>query len=358
MSLPDRSLTFDDVQIIPGYSEVSTRQDCNPSTAVHANSLYPNDYGPLSFASPIMVAPMDSLGSVKLAKAVHKAGATNAFHRFDNETIFEKLKEFAELTNCNHPVIASIGAKANDVQFAGKLIEAGANTILIDVAHGHHKMVKDTIAGLKQEYPTVPVIAGNVCTKQGAEDLIKWGADALRVGVGNGSVCSTRINTGVGVPQFSAIMSIASVCEENHKILIADGGIKNPGDAAKALAAGAHVVMIGSAFAGCLEADGDRITTLNNDGSEVQWIEYRGSASFASKQNRGDSTKFVEGVSTRVRATNESASDIIDRYMDGIRSAMSYVGANTLEEFHRNSDFVIITSAGRIEASPHMLHRV
>lgn len=225
------------------------------------------------------------------------------------------------------------------------MTRAGVNVILIDVAHGHHKFVKDALSNLKQMLPShVDIIAGNVATARGAQDLQDWGADAIRVGIGGGSLCTTRIKTGFGVPNVTSL-------EDCYKAVsvpvIACGGIRTSGDIAKALAVGADSVILGSLLAGTKEAPGAIIEKANG-----LYKRYRGAASLETKSIHKQSTKNVEGESTVVPFKG-SVKFTVENLVDGVKSALSYAGANNLSEF--SPDYVVVTNAGVAEAKPHLL---
>jgi IMP dehydrogenase len=259
---------------------------------------------------------------------------------------------------------AAIGTHGDALERAGALLEAGADVLVVDVAHGHADAVIAVVKTLKERWPEAEVIAGNVATAEGAIDLIEAGVDAVKVGVGPGSTCTTRIVTGAGVPQFSAVLECARVCRERDVPLIADGGIKASGDITKALAAGAHSVMIGSLLAGTDESPGQVITRRG-----ARFKTYRGMASLSAAaarrrrerelsdfKNQEDdewlSQVVPEGVEAMVPYRG-SVREIIFGLVGGLRSGMSYSNAHTLEELHRNARFVRITPAGVRESGAH-----
>jgi IMP dehydrogenase len=261
-----------------------------------------------------------------------------------------KIKEQEKL------VSAAIGATGDYKERAQELVNAGAIVLLIDVAHGNTKQVRDAITWCKQNLPNyVDVIAGNVATYEGARNLAQWGADAIRVGIGNGSLCETRIRTGIGIPQVTALIeSIRAVEESGIDVpIIADGGIKMTGDVAKALSLGADSVMIGSLLAGTRESPGE-IHRMGMWPNEQLFKKYRGSASAEVKQVHGLEEKNVEGNSKLIPYKGK-VERIISDISDGVRSAMSYVDATTIEEFQAKSEHVLITQNGLIEAKPHLL---
>lgn len=238
------------------------------------------------------------------------------------------------------------------------LIEVGADVIVVDTAHGHQKMVADTVKAIKKMAPAVEVIAGNIATAEAAVSLIEAGADAVKVGVGPGSICTTRIVTGIGVPQITAIQNCVEPCRKAGVPLISDGGIKFSGDVVKALAAGADTVMIGSLFAGTDEAPGE-VVLLQGRSYKV----YRGMGSISAMKEGGkeryfqadieEETKFVpEGIEGRVPYKGPLA-DSVYQIVGGIRSAMGYMGCRTIEEVHQKGRFVQITQAGLKESHVH-----
>jgi IMP dehydrogenase len=242
------------------------------------------------------------------------------------------------------PIMAAVGANGDFFERAQALIQSGAEIILIDVAHGHHKNVKDAIEKIKTIQSSVDVIAGNIATAKGAIDLQDWGADALRVGVGGGSLCTTRIKTGFGVPNVSCLTEILKVAKVP---VIADGGIRNSGDVSKALALGSSTVMLGSLLAGTEEAPGLLIQKSNG-----LYKKYSGAASFDTKVTYGQEIRNIEGESTIIPYKGK-LDLVISSLLDGVKSALSYAGANNLKEFR--PEYIQITNSGINEAKPHLL---
>jgi IMP dehydrogenase len=340
---PRTALTFDDVQIIPQYSEVESRSNVDTSTQVSVN---------YDIQIPLIAAPMDTVCDGNMASVIAKLGGLGVIHRF--MTIEEQANQaqFVRLicSNLEYPVAAAIGANGDAVERAQELVKNGVNVLVIDVAHGHHRHVKNTITKLKSSGIKADIIAGSIATVQAARDLVEWGADGLRVGVGGGSVCETRVRTGVGVPQLQAIVDTAY---EVDVPVISDGGIRYPGDAAKALAAGADTVMIGSLFAGTDEAPGE--VFVDGQWPNVRHMKiYRGLASATSKLLHKGAAEHVEGASKMVPSRG-SVSTVVSDIMDGIKSSMSYVGAHNLDSFRDRAVFERITAAGLNEAHPHLL---
>ncbi|RMF31289.1 MAG: IMP dehydrogenase [Chloroflexi bacterium] len=252
---------------------------------------------------------------------------------------------------------AAVGVTGDWWERLSALIEAGVDLIVVDTAHGHSQAVLEATARIKGAYPDLPLVAGNVATPEGTADLIAAGADIVKVGVGAGSICTTRVVAGVGVPQLTAIAQCARVAREKGVPIIADGGIKYSGDIVKALAAGADAVMLGSLLAGLEEAPGEIVLWQGRP-----FKEYRGMGSLGAMQGYGRdrygsgqvaATKLVpEGVEGRVPYKGK-LSDYVYQLVGGLRSGMGYVGAANLEELHQKARFVRITQAGLIESHPH-----
>lgn len=253
---------------------------------------------------------------------------------------------------------AAIGVGEEAMARAEVLISRSADVIIIDTAHGHSQKVLETIEMFKKKFEHVSLIAGNIATAEAAQDLIAAGVDAVKVGIGPGSICTTRIVTGVGVPQISAIMEVARVCKKTGTPLIADGGIKHTGDIAKAIVAGADSVMIGSLFGGSEESPGE---TILLDGRRYKQIRGMGSIGAMGKGSKDryfqteitDSHKFVpEGIEGRVPYSGP-VGDTIYQMMGGLRSAMGYTGNRGISDLQENGQFIKITTAGMRESHPH-----
>jgi IMP dehydrogenase len=255
-------------------------------------------------------------------------------------------------------VIAAVGAGEEALKRVEALVAAEVDAVVVDTAHGHSKGVIDTVKAIKKKYKNLDVIAGNVATKEGAEALIKAGADAVKVGIGPGSICTTRIVAGVGVPQLTAIMEVAEACKNSKVKLIADGGVKYSGDLAKAIAAGADCVMLGGMFAGTEEAPGEIILFQGRSykmyrGMGSLGAMARGSADRYFQQEVSDKLKLVpEGVEGRVPYKGP-VSDVVHQIIGGLKAAMGYTGSNAIKDFQKNASFVRITNAGLKESHPH-----
>lgn len=250
---------------------------------------------------------------------------------------------------------AAIGITANVLERAHALVDAQVDVLVLDSAHGHSKNIMTTLKKVKAAFPNVPVIAGNIATAEAAEALIEAGADAVKVGIGPGSICTTRIVAGIGVPQITAVYDVAQVAMKHNIPVIADGGIKYSGDIVKALAAGGNVVMLGSLLAGCEESPGE--TEIYQGRS---FKVYRGMGSLAAMANGSKDRYFQEGAKKLVPEGVEgrvpykgSVADSVFQLVGGIRSGMGYCGCKTIELLHEKAKFVQITNAGLLESHPH-----
>lgn len=314
------ALTYDDVLIVPKKSPVESRSEVSLET-----QLTPE----ISIDIPLVSAPMDSVTGPELAQKMADNGGVGILHRVeDYETRYDWIKDVDGVVG------ASIGISGQDVQNAIEFEQAGVDFICVDVAHGHLQKTIDFVEHLT-EAVDVEVMVGNVATWNGAKDLIKAGADSIKVGVGSGGLCSTREQAGVGVPQFTAVNQITSMYsrwQHNKEVtFVADGGITKPGDATKALLAGADTVMMGSIFGKCFTSPSDDI-----------W----GMASETSKQKQG-----VEGHIEGVHHDTESdrtVEGVFTEFEDGMRSGLSYVGGRDLEEARDGVEFVQTTSSANV----------
>lgn len=342
-------LSFDDVLIVPKKSNVKSRQDAILGTMITKN---------IYLGMPLIAANMDTVCEYDMALALGELGGCGVVHRF--MPIQEQANIVSKLSDEVYPIAAAIGVDDEAVIRATALVLAGVNIIVVDIAHGHSTHAMETVEKIKSKFPDIDIIAGNVVTSDGAWDLYQSGADAIKVGVGPGGVCTTRLVAGVGVPQFTAIIDCADALVGSGVPIIADGGIKTSGDIAKALAAGASTVMIGSLFAGTDESPGEVITTPHG-----MFKHYRGMASFEAVRNRSERSgdqvneeyfeqRAPEGIALQVPYKG-SVTGIVNKLNAGIRSAMSYVDAYTIKQMQENTEFICITNAGVIESSPHAL---
>ncbi len=349
-------LTFDDVLLIPQKSDILPNE-------VDVKAKLTNK---ISLNIPLMSAGMDTVTESPLAVAMAREGGIGIIHK--SMTIEEQAAEVAEV-KCAELLVstaatdsvgrllvgAAVGATTDVLERAKALIDAGVDIIAIDTAHGHSQNVINTVAKVKEAFPGLEIIAGNVATPEATEELIKAGADCVKVGMGPGSICTTRIVAGIGVPQLTAIMTCAERADRYGIPIIADGGIQYSGDIVKAIAAGGSVVMIGSLFAGSAESPGEEV----NIGGK-RFKVYRGMGSTgAMKRGSGDryfqsgTKKFVpEGVEGLVPFRGE-LKDIVYQMIGGLRSGMGYCGAKDLEALKNNANFVRISGAGLHESHPH-----
>lgn len=341
-----RGITFDDVLLVPGYNGIRSRKSVNTETFL----------GSVSLPTPIISSNMDTITGAAMAQEMARLGGLGILHRF--MSVEENVKEFLQARQAG-PVGVSVGISEAEMERAVALCDAGAEIVCVDVAHGHSKMVNQMIRALREKYGDhICLIAGNVATYAGADYLAAAGADVIKVGIGPGSVCTTRIKTGFGVPQLSAIMD----CRKVDRSLIADGGIRTPGDAVKALAAGASCVMLGGMLAGTDETPGEKHLLPGSGGtlSSGKYVKrFRGMASREAQEDFMGSMsewKTAEGVSVEVPAKGP-VSAVISDVLGGIRSGLTYCGAATLKELQRKAQFIEITQAGRTESHPHMLHQ-
>jgi len=334
-----RGLTFDDVLLVPGYNGIQSRQ--NVATLV--------DIAGHPFEIPLISSNMDTITESGMANAMASLGGMAILHRFCTiEANVEMLKKSTD----KRRVGISVGLGKDGLERADALVSAGASIICVDVAHGHSKEVNRTVRALKEKHgDNILVIAGNVATYAGADYLAAAGADIIKVGIGSGSVCTTRIKTGFGVPQLTALQECCKV----DRLLISDGGVKCPADAVKALAAGASFVMLGGILAGTDETPGQSTVKKGRDGKDIPIKRFRGMASREAQEDfmGGMSEwKTAEGVSVDVPCRGPVKNIILD-IMGGIRSGMTYCGASTIKDLQRKAQFMEISPSSRIEGSPH-----
>lgn len=331
-----RGLTFDDVLIIPAKSDVRSRRDPQLTSKLTKN---------VSLELPIISANMDTITEYDMAFAMNQLGGLGILHRFI--TIEEQAKQARALKEAGVKNISgSVGVGEELKARAKALVDAGTNVITIDIAHGHSVQMIETMKWLKDTYPNVDIIAGNLATPDAARDLIEAGADAIKVGIGPGSMCTTRIITGCGVPQLTAVALSAEIASSYGVPVIADGGIRTSGDMVKAFAAGANVVMLGSMLSGTIETPGE----IKNGKKQ-----YRGMASRSAQDSwRGGVPEGMapEGESTQVNVKGH-VKDVILEIAGGIRSGMSYVNATTIAEIREKAQFMEMSANGVAESRAH-----
>jgi len=340
------ALSYDDVLLVPQYSDIDSRSDVNLST-----KLAPN----VELKIPLVSTKMDTVTGVEMAIKMGELGGLGILPRFEPiEEQADKVRQVKEKVNM---VAAAVGIKEMELDRAETLVSAGANIIDVDVAHGHMKKTIETVAALKNRYgKEITIIGGITSTYKGADDLYKAGADCLLVGIGAGSICTTRIQTGVGVPGFQSLLETMAAAVKYKKTFMPDGGLRNSGDIVKALAAGASAIAAGSLFAGTDETPGE---VIEIDGKKYK--RYNGSTSEEEKQkqylkdNNGKSkmyTKHIEGVEAMVPYKGP-VEDLIIKLLAGVRSGFSYCGARNIKELWEKAQFIQITNAGKIESDSH-----
>ena len=334
-----KAFTYDDILMVPSYSHWESRKVVDISVRCKT--------GKLSLDLPLMTANMDSITEVDMANFIGAKGGIGVLHRY--MSIEDNIAMFRD---CRHPAFVSIGCTEKDLERAEALRDAGAEFFCVDVAHAHARYVGRTLKQVREMTGDAAcIMAGNVATYAGADYLASCGADLVKVGIGGGSVCTTRIKTGFGVPNLTAIKNCARV----DRSVIADGGIRYAGDIVKALAFGADFVMVGSMLAGTRPTPGPVINKKNHAGEDIKVKIYRGMASSdVQKDYHGGVAewKTAEGVSTEV-PYREDEDDIIADIIGGLRSGLTYGGAATIRELQRKLDYIEITPAGRTESLPH-----
>ncbi len=353
-------LTYDDLLLIPQKSEVvpaevSTKAYLTPKIRLNV---------------PIVSAAMDTVTEHAMAIALARAGGIGMIHK--NMSIERQAEEVALVKQAgaegfqnaakdgNGRLLcgAAVGVGANTMERVSALLRSGVDVITVDSAHGHSANILKVVAQIRVQYPDLPLIAGNIVTKEAAEDLIRAGANAVKVGIGPGSICTTRVVSGVGMPQASAVDEVASYCKGKGACVIADGGLKYSGDIVKALALGADTVMLGSLLAGCLESPGE-VKEVNGK----KFKTYVGMGSLAAMK-RGSADRYFqktttaveklvpEGIEARV-AYSGTVEENVYQLVGGLRSGMGYCGAKDLMALRENAHFVRITNAGLRESHPH-----
>jgi IMP dehydrogenase len=333
------SMSFDDVLLVPQYSDIESRK-----------SLSTNNYlGKILLDLPIISSPMDTVTEVEMTVSVEMHGGLGVIHRYNDIAGQSELVKKAKIAQVNN-VAAAIGVTGDYLERAQALVEAGANILCVDVAHGHHSMMKAALSDLRKTFSSdLHIMAGNVATGEGACDLAEWGANSVRVGVGGGSICSTRLVSGHGVPTLQSVMDCVDAgCPIP---IIADGGMKTSGDVVKAIAAGADFVMLGSMLAGTDQSPGQVF-----DAGNKKYKVYRGMASSEAQVNWRGKTSTPEGISTTIPYKGD-VNIVLADLKGGIQSGMSYSGSRTIQELQAKAKFVRQTVAGQAESFTHILSR-
>ena len=330
------AFTFDDVLLVPAYNHYESRQ--------HVDTSVTDRSGKLTLKLPLMTANMDTITESAMANWIAGKGGIGVLHRM--MAVERNVEEFRR---CTAPAFVSVGTSEDELTRAEALRDAGATHFVVDVAHGHARYVGKTLKRLREMLPNACIMAGNVATYAGADYLASVGADVIKVGIGPGSVCTTRIKTGHGVPQLTAIQD----CARCDRSIVADGGIRYAGDVVKALAFGADFVMVGGMLAGTGPTPGER----RPDGKGGFVKTYRGMASReGADEHLGGIAewKTAEGVSTTVPCRDDEDAIIAD-LVGGLRSGLTYAGSQTIRELQRKLNYTVITPSGWRESMPHKI---
>jgi IMP dehydrogenase len=335
------AITYDDVLLVPSYNHWESRKIVDISMI--------DKTGKLHVTLPVMTANMDTVTETAMADFIGAKGGIGVMHRF--MSIEDNIEMFK---SCAHPTFVSLGCASPDMARAEALRDAGADLFCIDVAHAHARYVGKTLKKVRAMVgKEACIMDGNVATYAGADYLASLSADIIKVGIGGGAVCTTRIKTGFGVPNLTAIRNSARV----GRSVVADGGIRSPGDIVKALAFGADFVMIGSMLAGTRPTPGPVVKRKNEHGQEVRVKSYRGMASSEVQDDYHGGMagwKTAEGVSVDV-PYRENEEAVIADIIGGLRSGLTYGGADTIRELQRKLDYIRITPAGRHESLAHRM---
>lgn len=340
------TICFDDVLLVPQFSDIKSREEIDLTTSL----------GRHKFRLPIISSPMDTVTESTMALSMFGRGALGIIHRYNSsqeqcEIVREVSGALEDTNNENiNKVSAAIGTSDNFKKRVKFLYNCGVKIFCVDVAHGHHSLAEKAIKTLRDTFTdSVTIIAGNVATPEAFYDLSVWGADSIRVGIGGGSICSTRVQTGHGVPTLQSIFDCRDAADAD---LIADGGIKTAGDIVKCLAAGADMVMLGSMLAGTKETPGDIFQSNDNKRYKV----YRGMASPEAQIAWRGEARSLEGISTTVPYKGP-VEDILFKLEKNIKSGLSYSGARNLAQFRQKAKFIKQTSSGLRESRTHILQK-
>lgn len=340
------ALTYDDVLLVPQKSIITSRTEIDLSTEISPG---------LKLKVPLISISMDTVTGVEMAISMFNLGGIGFLPRFDPPEIeADKVKRIKKV---GAKIVAAIGLRDDYMKRAELQVKAGADAITLDIAHAHTVPALEAVSKFKNKFPKIPMIAGTIATYEGAFDLFKAGADAVRVGVGAGTICTTRIVAGSGVPQVTAIMETDKARKRfKNKFVLADGGATKSGDLVKALASGADACINGSLFAGTDEAPGEVISK-----NGIFYKHYNASTSKSEKisqikkDRNGKKPHFeihVEGVESLVKYKGP-VKDVFEQLCAGLRSGFSYSGARNIKEFHQKARFIRITPAGLRESHPH-----
>lgn len=347
MKIIKQGLAFDDVLLIPGYADFK-REETDVSVDLPKG---------IHLSIPILSSPMDTVTKAPMAITLGNLGGLGFIHR--NMPIERQKEEIKKAKNGTKLVGAAVGVGKDFESRLKEIIEGGADAVLIDSAHGFTKYVIEATSFVKNKYPKTLLISGNIATEKGAKALIDAGADVLRLGMGPGSICTTRIISGMGVPQITALAEAVAAAKEKQVPIIADGGIRFSGDIVKSLAVGARLVMLGSLLGGTDEAPGEiterngkKYKTYRGMGS-VSAMKEGSAARYGQEYRKGQEKKLIaEGVEGLV-SYRGSVEDVISQLVGGLRTGMYYIGAKTVIELQEKAEFIQITQASLIESFPH-----
>lgn len=363
--LPEAGITYDDVLLLPGYTDFS-RKDVDLSVALHPTIL---------LKLPILSSPMDTVTEADMAIMISMKGGLGIIHRnlsIETQATMVRAVKGASISDPSTSAVdlegnllvgAAVGVGADFEERVQKLIGADVDLLCIDSGHGSTSYMIEAIKQIKRMAPKMPVMAGNVATADGAKRLLAAGADIIRVGMGPGSICTTRVITGMGVPQVTAIMEACKGVAGSKVTVIADGGVRQMGDIAKALASGAHAVMLGSMLAGFSQSPGEQ---FEMNGSLFK--KYRGMGSIGAMKKGGaerygqsvqtaDKKLIAEGVEGIVPFKG-SGDDFMEQVAGSLKSSFYYIGAQTVPEFQDMAQFIKMSAAGLRESHPHTLTAV
>ena len=345
------ALTFDDVLLLPRYSKIL------PSDTDISINLSQR----IKLKAPFLSSAMDTVTESRMAIALARSGGIGIIHR--NLNIKKQSQEVKKVKKNDLLVGAAIGTSYDDLKRAKILMDSGVDLLVIDTAHGHSEKVLKILSKIKKNNFSLPICVGNIATGEAAQKLYNSGADIIKVGIGPGSICTTRMVAGIGVPQITAIMEVYKVLKGKKIKIISDGGIKFSGDIAKALAAGADAIMMGSIFAGTEESPGKKFKIKNKFYKKYRGMGSIGAMSAGSsnryfQKNHKDKSKFVpEGVDGRVEYKG-NVSKIIYQLKGGLKSSMGYIGAEKISEIKKNAKFIKITKAGFYESMVHSVEMI
>jgi IMP dehydrogenase len=332
------SLEYSDIYLVPNYSDITSRKEVDVSSMLESS----NSNVKINLKVPVISANMDTVTGNVMARSINEAGAMGAIHRF--MSIEDSVKEFQLTGLKGNETFVSIGVNKDWQERASALYDAGARAFIVDIAHGHSKMMKDTIQWLKKKYDReIFVLGGNVGTKFACADLNRWGADGVKIGLAGGFVCETKNVTGVLTPMFSTVLACSDYAQEERGLqmaIVADGGARHYGDIAKALGAGANAVMSGYFFAGCPENPSESLSFDPETNSYVP--VYRGMASRDAMRTIRTENQMPtpEGRTTTVNL-KPSVKVVVEEIKGGLQSAFSYMGSRNLNEFQRDFTYSV-----------------